>query len=141
MLTFYSFVPAESATLGLVDKSRILYSWRDNVLMYAQFLLGFKHANRSPRYSWTTPTTPSLCAPDLTPLPQEQSAFMIDLNQVSFALRNCTERSLIILDEFGKGTMSTGSSPFVHPLVALPVVSSSALAALCRLLLSRRIFC
>jgi DNA mismatch repair protein MSH5 len=34
---------------------------------------------------------------------------MIDLNQVSFALRNCTERSLILLDEFGKGTVSTGS--------------------------------
>jgi len=34
---------------------------------------------------------------------------MIDLNQVSFALRNATERSLILLDEFGKGTMSAGS--------------------------------
>ncbi|KAG6814232.1 hypothetical protein H0H92_015347 [Tricholoma furcatifolium] len=40
---------------------------------------------------------------------QVQSAFMIDLNQVSLALRNCTARSLIILDEFGKGTLSTGS--------------------------------
>ncbi|KAH9480408.1 MutS protein-like protein 5 [Psilocybe cubensis] len=36
-----------------------------------------------------------------------QSAFMIDLAQVSFALRNCTSRSLILLDEFGKGTLST----------------------------------
>ncbi|KAF8895319.1 DNA mismatch repair protein MutS [Infundibulicybe gibba] len=35
-----------------------------------------------------------------------QSAFMIDLNQVSLALRNTTSRSLIILDEFGKGTLS-----------------------------------
>ena len=34
---------------------------------------------------------------------------MIDLNQVSLALRNATERSLILLDEFGKGTMSAGS--------------------------------
>ena len=32
---------------------------------------------------------------------------MIDLQQVSLALRNCTDRSLIILDEFGKGTLST----------------------------------
>ncbi|PPR05412.1 hypothetical protein CVT24_008026 [Panaeolus cyanescens] len=31
-----------------------------------------------------------------------QSAFMIDLAQVSLALRNCTVRSIIILDEFGK---------------------------------------
>ncbi|OAX42862.1 hypothetical protein K503DRAFT_274375 [Rhizopogon vinicolor AM-OR11-026] len=34
-----------------------------------------------------------------------QSAFMIDLNQVSLALRNCTANSLILLDEFGKGTI------------------------------------
>jgi DNA mismatch repair protein MSH5 len=34
---------------------------------------------------------------------------MIDLNQVSLALRNVTARSLILLDEFGKGTVSTGS--------------------------------
>ncbi|KAK0221916.1 DNA mismatch repair protein MutS [Armillaria fumosa] len=42
-------------------------------------------------------------------LKQVQSAFMIDLNQVSLALRNSTARSLVILDEFGKGTLSTGS--------------------------------
>ena len=40
---------------------------------------------------------------------QVQSAFMIDLNQVSLALRNATPRSLILLDEFGKGTITTGS--------------------------------
>ncbi|WVR09061.1 hypothetical protein IAU60_006122 [Kwoniella sp. DSM 27419] len=34
------------------------------------------------------------------------SAFMIDLSQVSQALRGATQRSLIILDEFGKGTVS-----------------------------------
>jgi len=34
---------------------------------------------------------------------------MIDLAQVSLALRNCTVRSLVLLDEFGKGTLSTGS--------------------------------
>ncbi|BEI83812.1 hypothetical protein CcaverHIS002_0404160 [Cutaneotrichosporon cavernicola] len=38
---------------------------------------------------------------------QTASAFMIDLGQVSQALRGATSRSLIILDEFGKGT-STG---------------------------------
>ncbi|CDR44185.1 RHTO0S09e00958g1_1 [Rhodotorula toruloides] len=32
------------------------------------------------------------------------SAFMIDLQQISFALRNLTLRSLLIIDEFGKGT-------------------------------------
>ncbi|GAA5864913.1 hypothetical protein JCM3774_004270 [Rhodotorula dairenensis] len=32
------------------------------------------------------------------------SAFMIDLQQISFALRNCTSHSLLVVDEFGKGT-------------------------------------
>ncbi|KAH9932680.1 DNA mismatch repair protein MutS [Epithele typhae] len=36
-----------------------------------------------------------------------QSAFMIDLNQVSLALRNSTPRSMVLLDEFGKGTLPT----------------------------------
>lgn len=35
---------------------------------------------------------------------QGSSAFMIDLQQISFALRNATARSLVIVDEFGKGT-------------------------------------
>nr|XP_019048099.1 hypothetical protein I302_01864 [Kwoniella bestiolae CBS 10118]OCF27029.1 hypothetical protein I302_01864 [Kwoniella bestiolae CBS 10118] len=34
------------------------------------------------------------------------SAFMIDLGQVSQALRGATEKSLVILDEFGKGTIT-----------------------------------
>ncbi|SCV67929.1 BQ2448_50 [Microbotryum intermedium] len=34
------------------------------------------------------------------------SAFMIDCQQISYALRNATRRSLILLDEFGKGTES-----------------------------------
>jgi hypothetical protein len=36
---------------------------------------------------------------------QSASAFMIDLSQVSLALRGATERSLLILDEFGKGQL------------------------------------
>ncbi|PCH37347.1 hypothetical protein WOLCODRAFT_167438 [Wolfiporia cocos MD-104 SS10] len=64
-----SFVPAESATLGIVDKIFTRIQTRESVS-------------------------------------RVQSAFMIDLNQVSLALRNATERSLILLDEFGKGTTS-----------------------------------
>ena len=37
-----------------------------------------------------------------------QSAFMIDLQQISSALNLATHRSLVIIDEFGKGTESTG---------------------------------
>ena len=62
-----SFVPAESATIGLTDKilSRI-----------------------------TTRETVS----------RTQSAFMIDLQQISLSLNLATRRSLLIIDEFGKGT-------------------------------------
>lgn len=38
-----------------------------------------------------------------------QSAFMIDLQQVALAMSLATHRSLIIIDEFGKATESTGS--------------------------------
>ncbi|KAH7885327.1 DNA mismatch repair protein MutS [Phlebopus sp. FC_14] len=64
-----SFVPAESATLGIVDKIFTRIYTRESVS-------------------------------------KVQSAFMIDLNQVSLALRNCTSRSLVLLDEFGKGTVA-----------------------------------
>ncbi|KAI0052711.1 hypothetical protein FA95DRAFT_1664395 [Auriscalpium vulgare] len=66
------FVPAESATLGIVDKIFTRVQTRESIS-------------------------------------KVQSAFMIDLNQVSLALRNSTARSLILLDEFGKGTQSAGS--------------------------------
>ncbi|KAG1772449.1 DNA mismatch repair protein MutS [Suillus occidentalis] len=62
------FVPAVSATLGIVDKIFTRIQTQESVS-------------------------------------KAQSAFMIDLNQVSLALRNCTANSLILLDEFGKGTI------------------------------------
>lgn len=40
-----------------------------------------------------------------------QSTFMIDLQQMFVALDLATPRSLLILDEFGKGTDSSGMSP------------------------------
>ncbi|EFI27156.1 DNA mismatch repair protein Msh5 [Coprinopsis cinerea okayama7 len=77
------FVPAERATLGIVDKIFTRVSTRESVS-------------------------------------KAQSAFMIDLNQVSLALRNCTPRSLILLDEFGKGTLSTdGAGLFCGVLMHL----------------------
>jgi hypothetical protein len=36
----------------------------------------------------------------------EQSTFMIDLHQVGTMLRHATSRSLCLLDEFGKGTLT-----------------------------------
>lgn len=39
-----------------------------------------------------------------------QSAFMIDVQQIAFALKQATCRSLVVIDEFGKGTDSCGQS-------------------------------
>ena len=41
-----------------------------------------------------------------------QSAFMIDLQQVALAMTLATHRSLVIIDEFGKGTDSSGRIQF-----------------------------
>jgi len=120
MLTSRSFVPAESATLGLVDKSRVFIPDAGKRLTTISF---YSCSNTRICLQGPPRRLPRRVHLTCLPLPQEQSAFMIDLNQVSFALRNCTERSLIILDEFGKGTLSTGSSSLVRSPVTLPVVS------------------
>ncbi|KAF2804902.1 uncharacterized protein BDZ99DRAFT_425101 [Mytilinidion resinicola] len=65
-----SFVPAESARIGLTDKILTRVSTRETVSRI-------------------------------------QSAFMIDLQQISLALSLATRRSLLIIDEFGKGTESS----------------------------------
>ncbi|KAF9297295.1 MutS protein msh5 [Linnemannia elongata] len=65
-----SFVPADSAVVGITDK----------ILTRLQ----------------TRETVSSI-----------QSAFMTDLQQVALATRMSTSRSLVVLDEFGKGTTST----------------------------------
>lgn len=65
-----SFIPAQSATIGITDKILSRVSTRETV-------------SRS------------------------QSTFMIDLQQMSLALNLATRRSLLIIDEFGKGTESS----------------------------------
>ena len=66
-----SFVPAESAKIGLTDKVLTRIATRETVS-------------------------------------KMESAFMIDLQQVALAMTLTTPRSLIIIDEFGKGTDSCG---------------------------------
>lgn len=65
-----SFVPAESASIGLTDKILSRVTTRETVS-------------------------------------RTQSAFMLDLQQISVALSLATRRSLLIIDEFGKGTDSS----------------------------------
>lgn len=62
-----SFVPAESATIGLTDKILTRIATRESVS-------------------------------------RTQSAFMIDLQQIALAAGMASRRSLVIIDEFGKGT-------------------------------------
>lgn len=69
-----SFVPADSARIGLTDKILTRIATRETVS-------------------------------------KMESAFMIDLQQVALAMTLATRRSLIIIDEFGKGTDSCGTRP------------------------------
>ncbi|KAL4924405.1 MutS family protein MSH5 [Aspergillus undulatus] len=62
-----SFVPAENAEIGIVDKILVKSNSQDSVS-------------------------------------QIQSTFMNDLQQISFDLKHLTSRSLLLIDEFGKGT-------------------------------------
>lgn len=71
-----SFVPAESARIGLTDKILTRIATRESVSRI-------------------------------------QSAFMIDLQQVSIALSLATPRSLLVIDEFGKGTDSNDGAGLV----------------------------
>lgn len=65
-----SFVPAESATIGLTDKILTRIATHESIS-------------------------------------RAQSAFMIDLQQIALATTMATNRSLVIIDEFGKGTNSS----------------------------------
>ncbi|XAR56702.1 hypothetical protein NMG60_11037280 [Bertholletia excelsa] len=47
-----------------------------------------------------------ICAMGSKLMTAEQSTFMIDLHQVGMMLRHATPRSLCLLDEFGKGTLT-----------------------------------
>ncbi|EXJ68589.1 uncharacterized protein A1O5_08383 [Cladophialophora psammophila CBS 110553] len=62
-----SFLPADSATIGITDKILTRITARETVS-------------------------------------KAQSAFMIEMQQIAIALNSCTRRSLVVIDEFGKGT-------------------------------------
>ncbi|CAH7685094.1 DNA mismatch repair protein MutS [Phakopsora pachyrhizi] len=48
---------------------------------------------------------------------KNSSAFMIDLQQISFMLRNCTAQSILLIDEFGKGTDSSDGQALFCSLI------------------------
>lgn len=75
-----SFVPAQSATIGLTD--RILTRMT---------------------------TQESVC--------RSESAFSIDLRQMAFAIGSVTRRSLVLVDEFGKGTQAEDGIALMAALI------------------------
>ena len=79
-----SFVPADAATIGLTDKSASLpkLRWTQADLDAGGYSAVFTRLTAKESVS------------------KLQSSFTIDLNQISQALRNCTARSLLIIDEF-----------------------------------------
>ncbi|KAL1896485.1 hypothetical protein Cpir12675_002774 [Ceratocystis pirilliformis] len=48
---------------------------------------------------------------------QNQSAFTIDLQQIAFAARMATRRSLVLVDEFGKGTRADDGAALLAALI------------------------
>lgn len=75
-----SFVPAESATIGLTDRIMTRVQSRESVA-------------------------------------KAESAFLIDLQQVALALQSMTAKSLLIIDEFGKGTDAIDGAALFGALV------------------------
>ena len=85
-----SYVPAEAATIGIIDKVFTRVGASDN-------------------------------------LSAGESTFMVEMNETASILNNCSERSLILLDEILKGTNSTdkqaGSVALVKQLVDHPCLT------------------
>ncbi|KAI5204078.1 hypothetical protein E4T38_04811 [Aureobasidium subglaciale] len=79
-----SFVPASRADIGVTDKIMTRVATRESVSRVCHPFDEMADAD----------------------VEQNQSAFMIDLQQISVALNLATNRSLLIIDEFGKGTDS-----------------------------------
>jgi DNA mismatch repair protein MSH5 len=78
-----SFVPAQSAVIGITDKILTRIATKESV------------SKVGPHYVKSNS--------------QIASAFMIDVQQIALAIRACTRRSLIVIDEFGKGTEAHGT--------------------------------
>jgi DNA mismatch repair protein MSH5 len=103
------FVPCERARIGIVDGIYARVQTRETVSKVRNahlffFFFFFASSRGSFGFFWGL---------------QGQSAFMIDLSQVSGALTGATSRSLVVLDEFGKGTLANGTKPFSSILVVL----------------------
>lgn len=75
-----SFVPAESATIGLTDKIFCRVGASDN-------------------------------------LARGESTFLVEMEEAAFILRACTRRSLVIMDEIGRGTSAREGMSIAHAII------------------------
>lgn len=57
-----------------------------------------------------------------------QSTFMVEMQEVAYILKNCTERSLIILDEIGRGTATFDGLSIAWSVAEYLVKNSSLMA-------------
>ncbi|KAI8557566.1 hypothetical protein RHMOL_Rhmol04G0020400 [Rhododendron molle] len=94
-----SFVPADAATVGLTDRfdSYILCLFTNFLMLNFEYTM--MQLTRIANYR-------IFCALGSKLMTAEQSTFMIDLHQVGMMIRHATSRSLCLLDEFGKGTLT-----------------------------------
>ena len=94
-----SFVPAEHATIGLTDKILTRIQTKESVSKVG-FSIVIHHSRRA----------------TFANILQIESAFVIDLQQIARSLRLATRRSLLIIDEFGKGTDVNGITHLIYYL-------------------------
>ena len=70
----------------------------------------------------------------------QKSTFAIDTEQMVYLLRNCTRHSLVLIDEYGKGTLTSGECLCTVCALSLSLFLSSFLSLLLSLSLPLSLF-
>ena len=84
-----SYVPADEASIGLVDRIFCRVGASDN-------------------------------------LARGESTFLVEMNEAAFILRNCTTRSLVVMDEIGRGTSTNDGLAIAQAVIEYMVSTAKA---------------